>query len=270
MRRERLEHVLAGAAPPVHLSPATRDRALAQDWFRRFEGAGLDGVMAKRLDAPYRAGERTMIKVKHKSSATLEDRVVATRPAESRRRTQTMEFGNVVREFVDVARAAPRRNIGALLVLFGVSVALAACSSVSGRTAERDRPGAPTTRQPGDARELRGQRAADVAMRYRGARYQWGSAGPSSFDCSGFVKYVYAQVGVSLPHNAAMQYRYGTPVSRDSLEPGDLVFFDRLRHNGIYIGQGRFIHARQTGKRVNIGVLDEDWYRSRWVGARRP
>jgi ATP-dependent DNA ligase len=68
-RRERLEQVLAGAAPPIHLSPATRDRALAEDWFRRFEGAGLDGVMAKRLDAPYRAGERTMIKVKHSRTA---------------------------------------------------------------------------------------------------------------------------------------------------------------------------------------------------------
>src|SRR5262245_41565768 len=69
VRRERLEQVLAGAAPPVHLSPATRDRALAEDWFRRFEGAGLDGVMAKRLDAPYRPGERTMIKVKHARTA---------------------------------------------------------------------------------------------------------------------------------------------------------------------------------------------------------
>src|SRR5206468_1583134 len=69
VRRERLEQVLAGAASPVHLSPATRDRALAEDWFRRFEGAGLDGVMAKRLDAPYRAGERTMLKIKHARSA---------------------------------------------------------------------------------------------------------------------------------------------------------------------------------------------------------
>jgi ATP-dependent DNA ligase len=68
-RRERLEQALAGTARPVHLSPATRDRAVAEDWFRRFEGAGLDGVMAKRLDAPYRAGERTMIKVKHKRTA---------------------------------------------------------------------------------------------------------------------------------------------------------------------------------------------------------
>ena len=65
-RRARLERVLG---EEVHLSPATRDRALAEDWFRRFEGAGLDGVMAKRLDAPYRAGERTMIKVKHSRTA---------------------------------------------------------------------------------------------------------------------------------------------------------------------------------------------------------
>jgi ATP-dependent DNA ligase len=68
-RRERLERILPGATAPVHLSPATRDRALAEDWFRRFEGAGLDGVMAKRLDEPYRAGERTMIKVKHSRTA---------------------------------------------------------------------------------------------------------------------------------------------------------------------------------------------------------
>ena len=68
-RRERLEQVLGDPRPPVHLSPATRDRALAEDWFRRFEGAGLDGVMAKRLDEPYRAGERTMIKIKHSRTA---------------------------------------------------------------------------------------------------------------------------------------------------------------------------------------------------------
>ena len=68
-RRKRLEKVLGKASAPVHLSPATRDRALADDWFLRFEGAGLDGVMAKRLDSPYRAGERTMIKVKHARTA---------------------------------------------------------------------------------------------------------------------------------------------------------------------------------------------------------
>jgi ATP-dependent DNA ligase len=68
-RRAELERVMAESQPPVHLSPATGDRALAEDWFRRFEGAGLDGVMAKRLDEPYLPGERTMIKVKHSRTA---------------------------------------------------------------------------------------------------------------------------------------------------------------------------------------------------------
>jgi ATP-dependent DNA ligase len=68
-RRERLEQLFAKVAAPVHLSPATRDRDLATDWFHRFEGAGLDGVMAKRLDGPYLPGERTMIKVKHSRTA---------------------------------------------------------------------------------------------------------------------------------------------------------------------------------------------------------
>ncbi|HUP61286.1 MAG TPA: ATP-dependent DNA ligase [Thermoanaerobaculia bacterium] len=68
-RRARLEKVMAKVNAPVHLSPATRDRAIAEDWFHRFEGAGLDGVMAKRLDSPYRAGERTMIKIKHTRTA---------------------------------------------------------------------------------------------------------------------------------------------------------------------------------------------------------
>lgn len=69
LRRQRLEQTLAHASPPLHLSPATRDLALAQDWFRRFEGAGLDGVIAKRLDDRYRPGERSMIKIKHARTA---------------------------------------------------------------------------------------------------------------------------------------------------------------------------------------------------------
>ena len=68
-RRERLEETLKSAEAPLHLSPATRDRALAEDWFHRFEGAGLDGVMAKRLDSTYQPGDRTMIKVKHSRTA---------------------------------------------------------------------------------------------------------------------------------------------------------------------------------------------------------
>jgi cell wall-associated NlpC family hydrolase len=107
-----------------------------------------------------------------------------------------------------------------------------------------------------------------IAMQYLGVPYVWGGASPSGFDCSGFVLYVYAKVGVLLPHNAAAQYGYGMPVSRDQLEPGDLVFFNGLGHNGIYIGGGQFIHSPHTGDVVKISSLT-GWYSSTFVGARR-
>jgi cell wall-associated NlpC family hydrolase len=108
-----------------------------------------------------------------------------------------------------------------------------------------------------------------IAMRYLGVPYVWGGASPSGFDCSGFVMYVYAQVGVSLPHNAAMQYGYGSPVSQAQLAPGDLVFFNGLGHMGIYIGGGQFIHAPHTGDVVKISSLGDSWYSSTYYGARR-
>ena len=81
--------------------------------------------------------------------------------------------------------------------------------------------------------------------------------------------YVYAKVGVYLPHNAAMQYGLGSPVSRSQLAPGDLVFFNGLSHVGMYIGGGRFVHAPHTGDVVKISSLSEYWYAATYVGARR-
>jgi peptidoglycan DL-endopeptidase CwlO len=108
-----------------------------------------------------------------------------------------------------------------------------------------------------------------IAMQYLGTPYQWGGSSPSTgFDCSGFVMYVYSQVGVSLPHNAAMQYGYGSPVSRSQLQAGDLVFFNGLGHNGIYIGGNQFIHSPHTGDVVKISSLS-GWYDSTFYGARR-
>jgi peptidoglycan DL-endopeptidase CwlO len=108
-----------------------------------------------------------------------------------------------------------------------------------------------------------------IALQYLGVPYVWGGASPSGFDCSGFTMYVYAKVGVSLPHNAAMQYGMGTPVARSQLAPGDLVFFNGLSHVGMYIGGGRFVHAPHTGDVVKISSLSESWYSSTYVGARR-
>ena len=108
-----------------------------------------------------------------------------------------------------------------------------------------------------------------IAMQYLGVPYVWGGASPSGFDCSGFAMYVFAQIGVSLPHHAASQYGMGSPVSRDQLEPGDLVFFNGLGHMGIYIGGGQFIHAPHTGDVVKISSLSDSWYARTWIGARR-
>ena len=109
-----------------------------------------------------------------------------------------------------------------------------------------------------------------IAMQYLGIPYLWGGASPTTgFDCSGFAMYVFAQLGVSLPHHAASQYTMGVPVSRDQLQAGDLVFFNGLGHMGIYIGGGQFIHSPHTGDVVKISSLSDSWYAATYVGARR-
>jgi peptidoglycan DL-endopeptidase CwlO len=109
--------------------------------------------------------------------------------------------------------------------------------------------------------------AATIALRYLGVPYLWGGESPKGFDCSGLVAYVYAQLGITLPHFAAAQYQLGVAVPRDQLQPGDLVFFDALDHVGIYIGGGQFVHAPHTGDVVKITTLAA--YGGGYVGARR-
>ena len=121
---------------------------------------------------------------------------------------------------------------------------------------------------PADA--SKGAAVVSIAMQYLGIEYVWGAASPSvGFDCSGLTMYVFNQVGVSLPHYAAAQYGMGTPVSRDQLQPGDLVFFRGLGHMGMYIGGGNMIHAPRTGDVVKISSLSDSYYVANWVGARR-
>jgi peptidoglycan DL-endopeptidase CwlO len=107
-----------------------------------------------------------------------------------------------------------------------------------------------------------------IAMRYLGVPYVWGGSTPRGFDCSGLVAYVFAQIGVSLPHSSYSQFGMGTAVSISQLQPGDLVFFTGASHVGIYIGGGQFIHAPHTGDVVKISSLS-GYYSSNFAGGRR-
>jgi cell wall-associated NlpC family hydrolase len=141
------------------------------------------------------------------------------------------------------------------------------------RHAKPSRPDPPKHAKPNHAHpkpSSRGARVASIAQRYLGIPYRWGGESPrTGFDCSGFVWYVFSRVGVSLPRVVSAQYTVGKRVSRRALRPGDIVFFDGLGHDGIYIGGGRFVHSPHSGDVVKISSIHESWYDSRWVGARR-
>ena len=96
-----------------------------------------------------------------------------------------------------------------------------------------------------------------IALRYAldqlGDIYVWAGAGPTKWDCSGLTMRAFQRAGVSMPHFAAAQFRYGKSIPRSALAPGDLVFFGRpISHVGIYMGKGKMVHAPRPGKRVEI------------------
>lgn len=154
----------------------------------------------------------------------------------------------------------PCRRLHRALLPGLLLAALAACTPFQ--------PGA-----PGDPTADPGRAVLDAAESRLGAPYRYGGAGPDTFDCSGLVTYAYRQLGVAVPRTAAQQFAAATPVPRDELRPGDLVFFRldgrEVSHVGIYAGGERFVHAPQSGGEVRVARLDDEYFRRRYAGAGR-
>ncbi len=147
---------------------------------------------------------------------------------------------------------------------------LAGCAAPAPMPSESSARGAPTLAEPGLAGEL-----VMTSLSLVGTGYTYGGRDPETgFDCSGMVSYIYEQVaGIRLPHNAAAIASVTRPIDRQALTPGDLVFFDTLNrpfsHMGIYVGDGRFVHAASGGGRVKTSRLANRYYARRYQAARR-
>jgi cell wall-associated NlpC family hydrolase len=159
---------------------------------------------------------------------------------------------------------------GDLLAATSASLPVVASAAAS-RTA---RPQAPARRPAAVAPSPQGDLAVlSRARQYMGVRYRFGGTSRSGFDCSGFVQHVFRTQGVRLPRTSLQQSRVGTPVSRENLRKGDLVFFrtrgNRISHVGIYQGGGRFIHSSSGGGGVEVDSMRSGFYDRRFAGARR-
>ena len=159
------------------------------------------------------------------------------------------------------AKAKVRRLVVQMQRAKAAAAARAAAAAAAARKAAAQSSGATGASYHGGTGS-----SADIAIaqRYLGVPYVWGGASPSGFDCSGLVMYVFAQLGVSLPHNAAMQFARCMPVPRADLQPGDLVFYGyspgSIHHVGIYVGNGTMIDAPCTGEVVRYDSLFSDFY----------
>ncbi len=151
------------------------------------------------------------------------------------------------------ARAAAEARLKAELAARKAAEQAAAAQTTQSSSAPTIAPPPPVSVPTGGGSGAGHAAAASIALRYLGVPYVYGGASPSGFDCSGLVMYVYAQLGISLPHYTVAQWNATQPVS--SPAPGDLVFFNGLGHVGIYLGGGRFVNAPHTGSVVRIDSI---------------
>jgi peptidoglycan DL-endopeptidase CwlO len=213
-----------------------------------------------------RARRARLKRAKARAAELVAERARQKRSIESQLATRR-QLLNSIRGEIARMQAAERARQAELERRARAQAAVAtAAAPVLATTLQTSDPAAAASSLPAPAARYGG--VVGIAMQYLGTPYVYGGASPSGFDCSGFAMYVFAQVGVSLPHNAAAQYGMGTPVDRSQLQPGDLVFFNGLGHMGIYVGGNSFIHAPHTGDVVKISSMS-GWYDSTYVGAKR-
>jgi cell wall-associated NlpC family hydrolase len=158
--------------------------------------------------------------------------------------------------------------------VFALVVALVPALAFPGHAAAIDGKTTPpivsSERTPDVPPPTRGERAVRYALDAVGIPYRWGGESPATgFDCSGLVRWAYGHVGIDLPHSSYALYDVGRRAATSRLEPGDILFFDGLGHVGLYVGNGRMVHAPQTGRDVEIVTLASTGYGSRILGARR-
>lgn len=173
------------------------------------------------------------------------------------------------------AEAVAAGRLRRLFLAVALLPVLAACSLVR---APLPPPVPPTDVIPVDPAPVAGAAAAgrrllELAERQLGAPYRWGGATPAGFDCSGLVRWVHGEAGITVPRTAAGQQIEARPVAARELLPGDLVFFRidgrGVDHVGVYAGDGRFVHAPRSGRAVGYDRLDESWWAARYAGAGR-
>ncbi len=157
------------------------------------------------------------------------------------------------------------RGTRRLWLALGLSGLLAACST---------NPPVRHDTTAGGAQPATGHHpAVAVATRLLGTPYRYGGSSPRGFDCSGLVQYAYRQAGVPVPRTTTAQRRHATPVTLTRIQPGDLLFFKhgsrKVSHVGIYTGNGQFIHAPSSGKRVSYASLDNPYWQQRLIDAGR-
>lgn len=154
-----------------------------------------------------------------------------------------------------------------LLALIVVGLAMAGCSSAPPARTAID-PGSGRNGSSTEVRDLTAESASDVALSQVGAPYRYGGSSRSGFDCSGLVHYAYAQVGKQVARTTGELWRSARPISERELLEGDVLFFSiegKMSHVGLYLGDGQFVHAPSTGKRVSVARLDSGFYRQAFI-----